>query len=115
MRNYNFTCFFNQTLRPPDENTKFPTIEIIPANLLTFQSPEKDWFYIETPKPDHVKFRIVVSHMPILPVPNPSFSRNVMNKLEPTVIFSAHDHRGLGMISNKMPKSLKRCPHDFLI
>ena len=61
---------------------------------MTFQSAEKDWFNIDIPKPENV-IRIVVSHMPILPVPDPMFSRNVMKKLQPSVIFSAHDHRGL--------------------
>ena len=59
-------------------------------------SPEHDWYpHIQTPKPDHVKYRIAVSHMPVLPVPGMKFSRNVMKQIQPSVIFSAHDHRGL--------------------
>ena len=59
-------------------------------------SPEHDWYpHIQTPKPDHVKYRIAVSHMPVLPVPGMKFSRNVMTQIQPSVIFSAHDHRGL--------------------
>ena len=33
--------------------------------------------------------------MPVLPVPGMKFSRNVMKQIQPSVIFSAHDHRGL--------------------
>ena len=78
-----------------EKDTKQPMIEIIPTNVLTFSSPDKDWFHIDTPKAENIKYRLVVSHMPILPVPHQMFAKNVMNKLQPSVIFSAHDHRGL--------------------
>lgn len=69
---------------------------------MTFNSPEKDWFNINDVKGERVKFRIVVSHLPILPTPNPSFSRDVMKKLQPSVIFSAHDHRGLDYSTSRI-------------
>jgi hypothetical protein len=36
-----------------------------------------------------------------MPTPNPAFSREVLKKLEPSVIFSAHDHRGLDYVASK--------------
>ena len=48
-----------------EENTKQPMIEIIPTNVLTFSSPDKDWFHIDTPKAENIKYRLIVSHMPI--------------------------------------------------
>jgi len=92
-----------QNLNEQDEKTKFPIIEIIPANLLTFKSTEETWFGLSTELEPNVKFRIVVSHMPILPTgANPSFSKAVMGHLKPSVIFSAHDHRGLDFSLSKL-------------
>jgi len=82
-------------LSDEDGKEKHPIIEIIPANALTFKSSDESWFGVSREIHPNVKFRIVVSHMPILPSPNPSFSKEVMNYLKPSVIFSAHDHRGL--------------------
>ena len=71
-----------QNLNEQDEKTKFPIIEVIPANLLTFKSTEETWFGLSTELEPNVKFRIVVSHMPILPTgANPSFSKEVMKEV----------------------------------
>ena len=85
-----------------DDENKKPMIEIIPANILTFKSTEQDWFDVTTEPHANVKFRLVVSHMPILPTPNPSFSKEVMARLKPHLIFSAHDHRGLDFSTSKI-------------
>ncbi len=78
-----------------EESEKYPIVEIVPANLLTFKSAEESWFGVSSQPHPSVKFRVVVSHMPILPNPAPIFSKEVMKYLHPSVIFSAHDHRGL--------------------
>ena len=85
-------------LEKQDEEDKHPLIEIVPANVLTFKSTDQDWFDVTDKPHANVKFRLVVSHMPILPTPNPSFSKEVMKRLSPNLIFSAHDHRGLKQV-----------------
>jgi len=72
-----------------------PIIEIIPANILTFNTPDKDWLDIPAEAHKDVKFRLIVSHMPILPNSNSAFAKDVISHLKPSVIFSAHDHKGL--------------------
>lgn len=88
-------------LEKQDEEDKHPLIEIVPANVLTFKSTDQDWFDVTDKPHANVKFRLVVSHMPILPTPNPSFSKEVMKRLSPNLIFSAHDHRGLDFSTSK--------------
>ena len=95
-------------LEKQDEEDKRPLIEIIPANVLTFKSTDQDWFDISDKPHSNVKFRIVVSHMPILPTPNPSFAHEVMKKLNPHLIFSAHDHRGLDFSTAKSKSKSQR-------
>ena len=94
-----------QNLHEPDDKTKFPIVEIIPANLLTFKSSEESWYGLNTELEPNVKLRMVVSHMPILPTgSSPKFSKEVMKHLKPSVIFSAHDHRGLDFSLEKSQK-----------
>ena len=88
-------------LEKQDEEDKRPLIEIVPANVLTFKSADQDWFGVTDKPYANVKFRLVVSHMPILATPNPSFSKEVMKRLSPNLIFSAHDHRGLDFSTSK--------------
>jgi len=96
-----------QSLKEQDEKTKFPIVEIVPANFLTFKSAEESWSGLNSELEPNVKLRIVVSHMPILPTgSNPSFSKKVMEHLKPSVIFSAHDHRGLDFSLGNSEKSV---------
>lgn len=88
-----------------EENEKNPVVEIIPANVLTFKSADQQWFTLSSEPDPSVKIRIVVSHIPIsLPNSSPSFSKEVMKHLQPSVIFSAHDHRGLDYAVSKDSK-----------
>lgn len=90
-----------------DEKTKFPIVEIVPANFLTFKSTEESWSGLNSELKPNVKLRIVVSHIPILPTGSiPTFSKKVMDHLKPSVIFSAHDHRGLDFSLGKSEKTL---------
>jgi len=92
-------------LHEPDDKTKFPIVEVIPVNFLTFKSSQESWYGLSTELEPNVKLRIVVSHIPILPTgSNPTFSKEVMKHLKPSVIFSAHDHRGLDFSMGKADK-----------
>ena len=81
-------------LEKQDEEDSHPHVEIVPANVLTFKSTQQDWFDVTDKPHANVKFRLVVSHMPILATPNQSFGKKVMKRLSPNLIFSAHDHKG---------------------
>ena len=53
----------------------------------------------------YVIYEWPLSHMPILPTgSSPKFSKEVMKYLKPSVIFSAHDHRGLDFSLEKSQK-----------
>ena len=52
-----------QNLHEPDDKTaKFPIVEIIPANLLTFKSSEESWYGLNTELEPNVKLRMVVRY-----------------------------------------------------
>ena len=87
-----------------EEVEKYPLIEIVPANVLTFKTSEETWFGVDRELHPKVKFRLVVSHMPILPGSSPTFSKEVMNYLKPSLIFSAHDHRGVDYSTTRVFK-----------
>ena len=75
-------------------------VEIIPANVLTFKQD------FDIPNTTQSKFKIVVSHMPILPSGNSAFSQQVLHQLKPNLILSAHDHRGLDYSANEKDRNV---------
>ena len=51
-------------------------------------------------------FRMIVSHLPITPLHKTSFGQNVLQAIKPSVIFSAHDHRGELITAVNSPKGI---------
>lgn len=52
-------------------------------------------------KPSHL-----VSHLPIMPMQQTLFGQQVLDVLDPSIIFSAHDHRGQSIIARQVKKGL---------
>ena len=92
-------------------------MEIIPVNFLT-QIGHKDKDVVQAGFPTQIQYdkedkdkpllRMLVSHLPILPMQQTLFGQQVLHELNPSVIFSAHDHRG----QNIMARQLKKGQYD---
>ena len=94
------------------ENALF---EIIPVNALAqIGNKDKDVGNTEFPmqvqydKEDEDKpvFKMIVSHLPILPMQQTHFGQQVLDVLKPSIIFSAHDHRGQNIIAREIKKGI---------
>ena len=51
-------------------------------------------------------FRMLVSHLPIMPMQQTLFGQQVLEKLNPSIIFSAHDHRGQNIVARQIKKGV---------
>ena len=81
-------------------------LEIVQVNLLLQAlSGEEKQFYStsllaenypthEHKDGDDLIFRMLISHLPILPIRRTFSGQNILGQLNPSVIFSAHDHTG---------------------
>lgn len=81
-----------------NSNSEVTTVEIIPVSLLTQKNPS-EWGELNPPS-KHT-FRIVVSHLPVLTTQNSQFSVTVLSHVQPSVIFSAHDHKGMDYVGTR--------------
>jgi len=94
---------------------KSSILEIIPVNALTevghkaidveFAGFPKRLEYNKEDK-DKPIFRMLVSHLPIMPMQETLFGQQVLDVLNPSIIFSAHDHRGQDIIAKQTKKGI---------
>ena len=90
-------------------------LEVIPVNALT-QVGHKDKDVVNEGFPTLVQygeedrgkplFRMLVSHLPIMPMQQTLFGQQVLEKLKPSIIFSAHDHRGQNIVARQIKKGV---------
>lgn len=90
-------------------------LEVIPVNALT-QVGHKDTDVVNEGFPTLVQygqedenkplFRMLVSHLPIMPMQQTLFGQQVLEKLKPSIIFSAHDHRGQNIVARQIKKGV---------
>ena len=90
-------------------------LEVIPVNALT-QVGHKDKDVVNEEFPTLVQygeedknkplFRLLVSHLPIMPMQQTLFGQQVLEKLKPSIIFSAHDHRGQNIVARQIKKGV---------
>ena len=90
-------------------------LEIIPVNALTEVGHKAEDVsfggfpkQLEYNKEDQDKpiFRMLVSHLPIMPMQQTLFGQQVLDVLNPSIIFSAHDHKGQNIIAREIKKGV---------
>ena len=88
--------------------------EILPVNALTqIGRKDKDVGDVELNRTqvqydkedkDKPLFKMIVSHLPVLPMQQSHFGQQVLDVIKPSVIFSAHDHRGQNIVARQVKK-----------
>ena len=84
-------------------------LQIIPVNALTqgAKSAIESGFTgfptkLEKEDEDKPLFRMLVTHLPIMPMQQTLFVQQVLELLNPSIIFSAHDHSGANIIARQL-------------
>ncbi|XP_026472166.1 uncharacterized protein LOC113376458 isoform X2 [Ctenocephalides felis] len=80
-------------------------INFIKVNRLIHEKPQGKW----TEKLSN-RTNVVISHMPLLLAPG-IYSKTIINQLNPSVIFSAHEHKSFSIKMNKFLSGQKTVTH----